>query len=343
MISYGKNIKSADDQLGKVSVKMLYDAIRNPKPHIVALLGQLRVVRQLNPSFYNTLKGQLPYIVCAMFTPPYRRTENFAFTQYFIVDIDHISSRGLVLEDLRHKLESDPRTLMCFKSPGGDGLKVMMKLSERCYDAGLYKTFYKAFVMKLSVQYELQQLVDTRTCDVARACFISADDKAYFNAEPEPIDVRCYINPIANPQEAFDIKHDIDMAANEGDKMIEEQRDIEPDSDVLDSIKKRLNPRLKDKPKRAPAYVPDQLREITNSLREYIQGNEVNVNEIIGIQYGLKLRCSIGTMQAEVNLFYGKRGFSVVQSPRTGTDAAANEVLAEVVESYLVMKGHLSK
>lgn len=338
MISYGNNIKSPDDQLGKVSVKMVYDAIRNPKPHIVALLGQLRVVQQLNPTLYKTLKGQFPYLVCAMFTPPYRRTENFAFTQYFIVDIDHISSRGMVLDDVRHKLENDPRTLLCFKSPGGDGLKVMMKLSERCYDAGLYKTFYKAFVMKLSVQHELQQVVDTRTCDVARACFISADDSAYFNANPELVDLSEYINPLDNPQEAFDIKHEVDEAAKEGDKSLDKHAP-EPEKDVLEAIRQKLNPQLKDKPKKAPAYVPEELREIMDDLRAFIEDNDVVVNEIIGIQYGQKLRCRIGAKQAEVNLFYGKHGFSVVQSPRTGTDAEANEVLAEVVTSFLVTKG----
>ncbi len=339
MISYGKNIKAADDPLGKVPVKMVYDAIRSPKQHILALLGQLRVVRQLNPALYSTLKGQLPYLVCAMFSPPYRKVDNFAYTQYFIVDIDHLSSKGIVVDDLRCRLAGDPRTLLCFASPSGDGLKVMMKLSERCYDAGLYKTFYKAFVMRLSVQYDLQQLVDTRTCDVARACFVSADAHAYFNPNPEPVDMNAYIRPDDDPQLAFDVKREVDKAAKEGDKLLGRQHAIEPGADIIESIKRRLDPRIKDKPKAPPAYVPDELRQIMGALSDHVTANNIVIDETIGIQYGQKLRCHIATRQAEVNLFYGKHGFSVVQSPRTGTDAEANVLLADVVKSFLVEKG----
>ncbi len=341
MISFGKNIRSTDDKLGKVPVRTVFDSIRNPKPHIAALLSQLRVVRQLAPAQYAKIKTQLPYLVCAMFDPPVRRTENFAYTQYFIIDIDHISSKGIVMEDLRKKLENDPRTMLYFASPGGDGLKVMMKLAERCYDAGLYKTFYKTFVMKFSAQYQLEQVVDTHTCDVARACFISADSLAFFNPEPEPVDVSSFINPDENPQLAFDIKHEADKAAKEGDKAAEKKRAPEPDASILKSIREKLDPRIKDKPEKKAAYVPEELKEIMDALREYITEKGIAVDQIIGIQYGQKIRCHVGVRKAEVNLFYGKHGFSIVQSPRTGTDGESNELLADTVRSFLVSKGYI--
>ena len=340
MISFGKNIKSVDDSLGKVPVKTVYDSIRNPKPHIMAMLCQLRVVRQLNPSQYTKIKAQLPYIVCAMFDPPVRRTENFAYTQYFIIDIDHISVKGIVMEDLRKKMEKDPRTMLCFISPGGDGLKIMMKLTERCHDAGLYKAFYKAFVIKFSLQYGLDQIVDTRTCDVARACFISADCSAFFNPHPEEIDISAYINPDENPLEAFDIKHEVDKAAKEGDKTFEKKRDAEPDADILRSIRETLDPRIKDKPQKRPAYVPPELKDIMTAICEYITEKGINVDQTIGIQYGQKLRCHIATKKAEVNMFYGKRGFSIVESPRTGTDSEANKLLVDTVNSFLISRGY---
>ena len=53
--------------------------------------------------------------------------------------------------------------------------------------------FYKLFVHKFSVKYGLEQVVDTRTCDVTRACFLSADSEAYFNPEPELVVVDDYI------------------------------------------------------------------------------------------------------------------------------------------------------
>lgn len=341
MISYGNNIKSADDKLGKVPVRTVFDCIRNPKPHIEALLRQLRVVRQLDASQYTKLKTQLPYIVCAMFDPQVRRTENFAYTQYFIIDIDHISQKDFTVDDLRKKMESDPRTLLCFKSPGGDGLKVMMKLSERCYDAGLYKAFYKTFAIKFSAQYGLDQIIDTHTCDVARACFISADSQAYFNAEPETVDLNAFINPDENPQLAFDIKHEGDKATEKADKAAQKAHAPEPDADILKSIREKLDPRIKGKQQKKEAFVPLELKSIMEALREYITEKGLVVDEVIGIQYGQKMRCHVGVRKAEVNLFYGKHGFSVVQSPRTGTDSAANELLADTVNSFLVSKGYI--
>lgn len=101
MISAAKNIRDNTEPLVKVPVKHLFDALRNPRHNIAALLNQIRVARTLDPSRYPALKTQLPYFVCGIFNPPYRRTDNFAYTEYFIIDIDHIADKGLILNDLR--------------------------------------------------------------------------------------------------------------------------------------------------------------------------------------------------------------------------------------------------
>lgn len=59
------------------------------------------------------------------------------------------------------------------------------------------------------------------------------------------------------------------------------------------------------------------------------------LTEIINIQYGKKLRMSLGLKQAETNLFFGKRGFTVVVSPRCGTDSELNNVTADLIRSYI--------
>ena len=43
----------------------------------------------------------------------------------------------------------------------------------------------------------------------------------------------------------------------------------------------------------------------------------------------------MGLKKAEVNLFYGKRGFTVVKSPRSGTDATLNGLLADTVNTII--------
>ncbi len=168
MFSAGLNIRNGSEPLRKVTPEYIYNALKNPKPDFASRIRQLRVVRQLNETQYASLKQQLPYFVCASFDPPFRRTENFAYTDSFVIDIDHIGEKGLALEDLRFRIQADPRTMMCFRSPGEDGLKVVMNLKERCYDAGVHSVFYKRFVYDFSVQYGLQQVVDQKTSDYLR-------------------------------------------------------------------------------------------------------------------------------------------------------------------------------
>lgn len=332
MLSVALNIKDVKEELRRIPVRSLYDAIRNPRESIRSLLRQLSVVRQMNPSQYALLKQQLPYFVCAMFSPSFRRTENFAYTEYFIVDVDHVSEKGLSMPELRKNITGDTRAMLCFLSPGGDGLKVMFRLSERCHDAGLYKTFYKLFLTRFSRQYGLEQVVDTKTCDVTRACFLSADADAYFNPSAEPVVLTDYLNPEENVSVAFDLKREAEHAVRKECAPAPPSR-TEPDKDIMARIKATLNPRPV--PQRCPAYVPAILNDIIGDLQKYVEDKGVVISEIVNIQYGKKLRCKIGLRQAEINLFYGRRGFSVVQSPRTGTDAEANELMAQVIQCFL--------
>ena len=334
MISAASNIKSVTEELKKMPVRHLFDAVRNPREQTKVLLRNLQLCRQIDASKYSSLKQQLPYFVCAMFNPPYRRTENFAYTEYFIVDIDHLSDKQLVSSEVRKKLEADPRTMLCFLSPSGDGLKVLFKLSERCYDAGLYKMFYKLFVHKFSVKYALEQVVDTRTCDVTRACFLSADSEAYFNPEPELVVVDDYIK-------TDDVAVNIGMMRETEKKEHKKgtftttEKNPEPTDDVLAQIRSTLNMQSRKPRCKQEAYVPNELNDIMDDLKAYVEAKGVTLSEIVNIQYGKKLRFILGHKQAEINLFFGKRGFTVVQSPRTGTDKEANALMADVINCFL--------
>lgn len=339
MISAAANIKSVTEELKKMPIRHLYDATRNPRDSTKALLRQLRIVRQLNPNQYSALKQQLPYFVCAMFNPPYRRTENFAYTEYFIVDIDHISEKGLLIEDLFQKITKDNRTMLCFKSPGGDGLKVIMKLSERCYDAGLYKTFYKVFLMKYSKQFGIEQVVDYKTCDVTRACFLSADENAYFNSKPECVVIAEYLNPDEDASLAFDIKRETEKALRENEKNKDSVKEAEPSKDVITQIRETLHLQTRQTRKKREAFVPHELDEIMEELKKYVEEKGIILSGVTNIQYGKKLAFKVAMRKAEINLFYGnKRGFTAVQSPKTGTDKEANELMADVINSFLMEK-----
>lgn len=334
----GKNITSQLDELQKVTVEYVYQCIRNPKPDVLARIRQLRIVRGIDPKRYAQLKRELPYLVCGVFKPACRRTENFAYTEYFIVDIDHIEAKGLSMEAIREKLQHDDRVQLMFLSPGEDGLKVLFRFKERCYDAGLYSLFYKAFVKQLSLQYNLEQVIDSRTCDVCRACFISCDGNAYYNPDAQAVDLSQFVD-VNNPYELFGMKHRLEAEEKKAEKEKKQQEAEEknpnPEGDELLRIKEILKIRIPRKEKK-DVYVPEQLNEVIEDVKKYVEETGLVVTEIININYGKKIRMRMGMRQAEVNLFYGKRGFSVTASPRSGTNAELNELCVNLVESFFL-------
>jgi len=336
MIMFGANIQSPADPLRKIQEEYLYNSLRNPKPQIAAKIRQLRVAYQIDTKQYSLQKRCLPYVVCGIFNPPYRRTENFAYTECFIVDIDHIATKGMSLDDIRSKLCADSRVMMCFASPSEDGLKVMFRLKERCYDAGLYSVFYKEFLRQFSLTHGLEQVADARTSDVTRACFISVDLKAYYNLLSEPVELEEYVNTLS-PVDLLDMKVEQDKETKEqsGTGAAKEQRSSDPDKDVMDRIKQCLQLKSVEKPSKQVAFVPEQLVEIMGELKTYVEETGLVVTEIISIQYGKKIRIKMAKKEAEINLFYGKRGFTVVKSPRCGTNSELNEVCAELIQSFV--------
>ena len=333
MVSVGVNVASNASPLQKVTIKYIFDSVRNPRPEIAAKIRQLRIIRELDNKQYGLLKKELPYFVCAMFNPPYRRKENFAYTEYFVIDIDHITSKQLSLNELRSRIEKDSRVVLAFLSPGEDGLKVLFKFKERCYDAGLYSLFYKVFASHFSQQYGLSQVIDFQTCDVSRACFISMDSDAYYNPDAETVDMQQYL-PMNDTQRLFDLKHEQEKRLNALKSSAEKvETNVDPDKEAMTRIRGLLNPQKKKEQK--PVFVPQVLNDIMDDLKKYVEQTGVVVTEIINIQYGKKLRFSLGLKQAELNLFYGKKGFSVVCSPRTGTNEELNSLMVDVVTNFI--------
>lgn len=335
MIQAGKNITTKEDPLQKIKVEYLYHKLINPDQELAAKIRQLRIIRQLDTKQYSLLKRQLPYVVCGIFNPPYRHTGNFGYTEYFIVDIDHVSEKEISsVKDLKNRLISDKRIMLCFTSPGEDGLKVLFRLKERCYDAGIYSIFYKLFVLMFTRQYSLDQIIDARTSDVARACFISIDQDAYYNPEAEPVDMNTLLND-NNTSELFNIK-----------KQLEREKNIEvlpykspeingPDDEAIKLIRGLLNPTAKPLKLKQDAYVPDELNHLLESLLPYLEQSGVTLIEVVNISYGKKLKMKVGLKEAEINIFYGKKGFSVVISPRQGTNKDLNELMAQLIEQFL--------
>lgn len=332
-ISFGRSIVSASDSLARVSLREIARMVADTTGDVARLVSNLRQVRSIDPRCYRDMKRALPYFVCAAFAPSFRRGENFAGADCFVVDVDHLAESGLALPDVRARLVADPRVALCFASPSGDGLKVMFRLSRRCTDKGVYTVFYKVFVSNLARQYGLENAVDTRTSDVTRACFVSTDPQVYVNEDAQPVD----INDFVNPDDTFalvDIQDE--FRSRERELRPAEPVCVDPDAAALAAIKAKLAGKAKPKPLAPPPYVPKELDELMPKLKAYVtEAYGIEVYEVVDIQYGKKVRARLGASLAELNLFFGKRGFRPVISPRGGTNAELNLSFLQMAECFL--------
>lgn len=330
---FGNNIQSPADPLRKVQESHLFHSLVNPKVEVLSALQQLRIVYTMDAKRYAQLKRQLPYIVCGMFNPPYRRTENFAYAESFILDFDHLSAKKIDIGALRQRVAADSRVMMCFASPSQDGLKVMFRFKERCYDSGLYKIFYKAFAASFAQNLDIDQALDARTSDVTRACFVSVDPEAYYNEAAESVDLAAFVQP-DNSIAVFDMKKEQAREEKEQKKAAPaEPLQKDPTKDIMDKIRDTLRPNTPVKV-REP-YVPQQLDDIIGPICDKIKKTGIIVTEVVNIQYGKKIRCQLGLRQGELNVFYGKRGYSIVESPRRGTDDEFNHLIADITRAFL--------
>jgi hypothetical protein len=335
MLMAGKCIYKAGDTLVKLQAEQLCNAIKNPKPEIEASIRRLRQVREIDIKAYQALKKELPYIVAGIFHPPVRRTENFAWINHFIIDIDHIAEKGFDMSTLKERLKADNRLLIMFESPGQDGLKLIYKLSEKIYDTGKFSLFYKTFVSKFALQNNLEQVVDPRTSDATRACFISHDTDVFYNPDAEPIDANSFVE-FDNPFAVKELRAELNEFVKENLPSENKQTSIgqEIDDADLTSIKKRLNPNFRSK-KEKHYFVPPEAEQLVPQVTELMGKEGIEVKNVVNISYGKKFVFALGLHQAEINVFYGKKGFSVVVSPRSGTRPELNELCAQLLNQML--------
>lgn len=333
MLQVGKQITQVNDTLQTVSLNYLYNAIKSPKQEISSQIRQLRAVAEIDKVRYRELKKKLPYIVCGRFSPPYRKSENFAWIKCFIIDIDHIQEKQINIIDLKQKLSKDERVVMIFASPSNDGLKVVFELKDKCYDLKKFSIFYKTFAQELSNRYSIDQVIDTRTSDATRACFISEDSDIYFNSDAELVSMDQYVN-FENVEEVDQIEFNFRDDKNNTLDIPTKDENKQLSDDVLLKIKQKLNPNIRLKAEKK-IYVPEEINSIIETVTEKLKLLEIQTIDIRSINYGKKFILKAENMKAEINVFYGKRGFSVVESPKKGTNEEFNKIASRAISEIL--------
>ncbi len=314
---YGKNLTQFNDTLQKITIEQIYQWITTSEK-LKSSIETLRNIRNLSLDSFLKAKKELPYFTISVFYPPYRKKEHFAYTEFLVIDIDSIDNE--VIHRLKNLLVQDEFVKLFFISPSNEGLKIVYQFSEKVFDPAQYVFAYKAFIQEFSQKYDIHQ-IDDKVFDVTRATFLSYDPNAFFNSSAKTINIQDYLSVIPpNLLEDYqkEIRNELQSSRKKDNKPLDEQ--------TLQFIKEKLQHKTYVQ-KAKEIYNPQPLNEITPYIVQQLNAQGLTVESIEPIQYGKKIRVKINFLWAEVNLFYGKKGFSVIKVPKNGS----NKELCELV------------
>ena len=141
------------------------------RPGLRARIEALRAERDSDQQ--EALKRQLPYVTWSgVFNKRAKDDATFLHSGLLCLDFDNVSD----LKAARAKVEKDPFVMVAFTSPGGAGLKVVLKIAA---DGDQHEQAFRAAVHYFKTKYNLT--ADESGKDVSRACFLSHDPALYCN------------------------------------------------------------------------------------------------------------------------------------------------------------------
>jgi len=170
-VSYFKNIKSIIP-IKDTSVFKVLQEIKELKHK--EQVAKIRLEKDKKKR--NNLKQRLPYVT---FGGTFKSRSNKTLSKHSglaCLDFDDLEK----LEEVREDINNDNYTLSSFVSPSGNGLKVLVKIPNIDNNDD-YQDYYVELIKHYSKYFELDQ----GTKDIARACYLSADEDMYLNPDSE--------------------------------------------------------------------------------------------------------------------------------------------------------------
>lgn len=333
---FGRDLRtSRDEAMQAISSEALFDQIANPGDELDALTTRLRRLAAIDKVAYDQAKKHLPYFCCSRFVDGRRLIKGFEQATGMVLDIDHLDKHEIPMMQLAENLVADERVYILFVSPSGQGIKMVLLFDEPITNPETYREVYKAVARSFMKKYNLKGKIDETTHDVTRICFICTDRQACLNERAQTIKPGQYADPgqqtrLPQPEQG----QPGDNTAGTADAPIDDTSGTSaPSGKDYNEILKKLNPKAKIKANNS--FVPKILEEVEESIKKAMLEHQFETMNVLNINYGKKFRFSDGTKRAEINVFFGKRGFSVVISPKTGTDIDFSKVAKLIVEKAL--------
>lgn len=328
MLFFGNDLTNPSTQLQPCSLEHLFHQIREDK-QLEQEVAKLRRVLALDPSSYKRLKTRLPYFCGASFEGGNRKINHFLSIEWFLIDLDHLGRAPETMARLQEQLQQDERVALLFTSPSGGGLKLVFRLDQPCTDTKLFSDAYKGFAHALAEEYQLGEYLDGRTHDVTRVCFLAHDPKAYHNPLCDQLDWRQYL-PI--PTRALELEWE---AAEKETLPIHPGKSHSIHPVTYSAILEKLQVKARSNPLRRPVQVPGVLEQMKPLMERALLEQGIELEASNPIQHGYQLEVKSGQHTACFNVFFGKKGFSVVLTTRKKDHPELGELVRFIAEQAI--------
>ena len=170
-VSMFKNFNRVEQNL---ELSVILDQIRMGK-YKARILHLRELVRQGRMDDYNDQKRSLPGFTPSGLFKGGRKLQHLKeYSGVIVLDLDDLSQDQLVA--VRSRVEELKFTYACFISPGGKGLKILVRVFSRPV---LHKQAFNQ--VKDYYERELNVLIDPSGKDVTRLCFVSWDESLYLD------------------------------------------------------------------------------------------------------------------------------------------------------------------
>lgn len=169
-ISYYENF---GDKGQTMKLQEVIDAVKNGKYE--TQIDNLRSIKKEDVK-YGELKKRLPHFTSSGTFNNSRKTENLMnYNGIIVLDIDKVGERA---EEIKNNAAEVEFTLAAFISPGGEGVKILVKTDAT-------SETHEKYFNSIADYYErtINVSVDQSGKDVSKACFISYDPALYCNGD----------------------------------------------------------------------------------------------------------------------------------------------------------------
>jgi hypothetical protein len=350
--------------LQALSMEELLRRLRQGSDGLQAQVKMLRHALGTDPKLYQQRKRHLPFFIPAAFHEGICRGDRVEAAYGWVLDLDHCYQSQAQFDALKNQLWQDPRLWLLYVSPSGTGLKLLFRFAQPISHTKAFSDSYQAFARQFARQYQLDTVVDFKTHDLTRVSFFSYDPGALQRRDPLRIQPEQYLKisypgaqppspplPPADPlpwedeplppapdwrpkAAAEPLPESVPQVEPKPVPEASPSRESrEPQGELWDQIRQTLKPQ--GRIRRRQVTLPDEIEALSPAIIQAGEGLGLQLKDTLDLNYGRKFIFRYQQLWAEVNVYFGKHGFSVVKSPKSGSDPKLREVIYELVQQLI--------